>query len=254
MNRIIAELKQRNKLLYWFGWFNVIAGLICLWGMPFDSTQLLGVNRWLKPMKFYFSVGIMSWTMGWIMYHLTNTRKVKTFSLLIVFTMALENGLIVLQAIRKTTSHFNISSIFNAVIFQVMGITIFIFTITCLLITIAFFIQKSFQIPNAYLWGIRLGLVLFIISSIIGGMMISHFGHTVGAADGTEGIAIVNWSKNYGDLRVAHFVGLHALQVLPLAGWYIAKNQQQLFMIAAVYFGLFMFLLIQALKGIPVFF
>ena len=186
--KFLYQLKQRSPLLYWFGWFNMIVGLTCIAGMFIDDIQLLGVNRWLKPMKFYLSVGVMVWTMGWLLYYLNNTKKIKQYSWLIVFTMFFENGLILLQAFRATTSHFNIKTPVDIMIFNFMGIFILIFTITCILICIAFFRQKSFNIPTSYVWGIRLGLLFFILFSLEGGMMLGIMQHTVGAADGTSGI------------------------------------------------------------------
>src|SRR6188768_1940321 len=156
------ELRRRNALLFWFGLFNLAVAVVCLIQMPFEETQILGVNRWLKPFKFYSSVGIMVLTMGWLLYYLNNPKKVKTYSWLIVITMFFENGLIITQAIRKTTSHFNNTSILNGIVFNIMGGLILVFTITAILICISFFKQKQFSIPAAYVWGIRLGLLFFV--------------------------------------------------------------------------------------------
>src|SRR4030095_16346470 len=152
------ELKRRNALLFWFGLFKCGVALVCLVLMPFEETQILGVNRWLKPFKFYSSVGIMVLTMGWLLYYLDNTKKIKRYSWLIVISMFFENGLIITQAIRNTTSHFNITSPLNGIIFNLMGIFIIVFTITIILVCISFFIQKEFSVPDAYVWGIRLGI------------------------------------------------------------------------------------------------
>ena len=254
MKNFLIALKRRNALLYWFGWFNLMVALICILIMPMETLQIQGVNRWLKPFKFYLSVGIMTWTMAWLMYHLSNARKVKIFSWFIFITMLLENGLILLQAMRKTTSHFNGATFFDLMVFQLMGIFIVIFTTTCIFIAAAFFKQQSFQITEAYLWGIRCGLILFITFSIEGGVMVAFLKHTVGGNDGADGFAFFNWSRKYGDLRIAHFFGLHALQLLPVAGWYVGKNKQQVLMISLAYFVLLLLFLAQALKGIPLLF
>ncbi len=254
MKNFFAELKQRNSLMFWFGWFNIIVGIICLILIPVDAVKILGVSRWLKPMKFYFALGILVFTMGWLMYYLSNTKRVKQFTWLIIFSMFFENSIILLQAIRKTTSHFNVKTFFDALCFQIMGILILIFTITCISIAVAFFRQKQFSIPQPYLWGIRLGLVFFIFFSLEGGIMLSLLKHTVGTAHGGEGLPITNWSKYHGDLRIAHFAGIHALQILPLLGFYFTKTKRQIITAAIIYFVVVTALLFQALNGIPLFF
>ena len=249
-----SELKRRNALLFWFGLFNLAVAIVCLVLMPFEETQILGVNRWLKPFKFYSSVGIMVLTMGWLLYYLNNPKKVKTYSWLIVITMFFENGLIITQAIRKTTSHFNNTSILNGIVFNIMGGLILVFTITAILICISFFKQKQFSIPAAYVWGIRLGLLFFVFFSLEGGLMVGLLSHTIGGPDGGPGLPLVNWSTRYGDLRIAHFLGLHSLQILPLFGNYIAKTKKQTITFSIAYFIIVAVLFLQAMKGIPLLF
>jgi hypothetical protein len=251
---ILAELRRRNALLYWFGLFNLLVGIVCIILQFTDDIKVLGVNRWLKPTKFYFSVGLMAWTLNWLMYYLANTKKVKKYAWLIFVSMLFENGLILLQAIRSTTSHFNFTSKLNIIIFQLMGFWVLVFTVTVFFITVQFFKQKRFNINTTYVWGIRLGLVFFLLFSLEGGVMLGLLKHTIGAADGSEGLPVVNWSRQYGDLRIAHFFGLHSLQVLPLAGCYIAKTKNQLFLYGSLYFIFVLLLFIQAIKGIPLFF
>ena len=248
------ELKRRNGLLFWFGLFNLAVAVICLVLMPFEETRILGVNRWLKPFKFYSSVGIMILTIGWLMYYLDDKRKVKRFSGIIAIAMFLENGLIMMQAIRNTTSHFNDTSLFNGLVFNLMGILIIIFTVTVVVICISFFRQKRFSIPMAYVWGIRLGLLFFIIFSLEGGVMLGLLKHTVGAFDGGPGLPVVNWSSQHGDLRIAHFLGIHSLQILPLYGNYVSKTKNQTITFSLVYFVLCAALFLQAINGIPLFF
>ena len=248
------ELKRRNALLFWFGLFNLAVAIVCLILMPFEETQILGVNRWLKPFKFYSSVGIMILTMAWLLYYLSNPKKIKIFSWLMVITMFFENGLIIAQAIRKTTSHFNATSALNGIVFSIMGMLIAIFTIVVIFACVSFFRQKQFSILTPYVWGIRLGLLFFIIFSLEGGVMVGLLKHTIGGPDGGPGLPLVNWSNQYGDLRIAHFIGIHSLQVLPLFGNYFSKTKKQTIIFSVVYFLLASALFIQAMKGIPLFF
>jgi len=249
-----TELKRRNELLFWFGLFNLAVATACLILMVFEETQLLGVNRWLKPFKFYASVGIMVLTMGWLLYYLKSPKKIKLYSWLIVISMFFENGLIITQAVRNTTSHFNTTSPLNGIIFQAMGFFIVVFTITTILVCVSFFKQKQFSISDTYVWGIRLGILFFLFFSLEGGMMLGLMKHTVGGPDGGAGFPVVNWSTQYGDLRIAHFVGIHSLQVLPLFGYYISKTKTQTILFSAVYFLVASGLFLQAMKGIPLFF
>lgn len=248
------ELKRRNELLFWFGLFNLAIAVLCLILMSTEEFTILGVNRWLKPFKFYSSVGIVILSLDWLLYYLNDQRKVKRWSWIILITMFFENGIIFLQAVRKTTSHFNSTSALNGILFNLMGILIITFTIIVILACISFFRQKDFTIPLSYVWGIRLGLLFFIIFSLEGGVMVALLKHTIGAPDGGPGLPIVNWSTGHGDLRIAHFIGLHSLQVLPMFGYYIAKTKSQTIIFSCFYFLVAIALFFQALKGIPLLF
>ena len=70
-----------------------------------------------------------------------------------------------------------------------------------------------------YLWGVRLGLAVFVVGSLLGFVLVANQGHSVPGPDGGPGLPFVNWSLDRGDLRIAHFIGLHALQALPLLGF-----------------------------------
>jgi hypothetical protein len=238
--------------LYWFGLINLVCAAVCIVLMMTDTKEILGINRWIKPLKFFLSVGIMVWTMGWLMHYLDARRSVKVCSWLIVISMFIEVFIIAMQSVRGTTSHFNITSALNGILFSVMGLFIALFTLTSVYINFLFFKQKHFSISPSYLWAIRLGLLMFVIFSAEGGMMVQRMAHTIGAPDGGDGLPLINWSKSYGDLRVAHFFGIHALQVLPLTGYYLAKTKGQVFLFATLYFIMVTVFLIQALYKIPV--
>ncbi len=246
-----SQLRSRNPLLYWFGWYNLVAGIICIAMIFLDDMQLLGINRWIKPAKFFISVALMIWTMGWLLHYLNAKKKVLVISWLLVISMFFENAIIALQAYRGVTSHFNVTSNLNGMLFSLMGIFIILFAVTVLFAIILYFRQKTFAIPDDYLWGIRLGLILFLFFSLEGGMMLTRSSHTVGAADGGPGLPFVNWSSAYGDLRIAHFMGLHALQILPLSAYYLFRTKKQVIVFGIIYFIVVFLVLLQAFLGMP---
>lgn len=253
MRSFLRELKERNNLLYWFGIYNFIIAILCVILMQFDHQQILNVSRWLKPMKFYFSVWIMTWTMSWLLYYSDYKKATRKISWLIVISMFTENFVILLQSIRGERSHFNVQNATNGMLFSIMGIFIVIFTLVIIYSAWLFFRQKTFSIPLSYLWGIRLGLVFFIIFSIEGGIMLSRMSHTVGGPDGGPGLPVFNWSSRFGDLRIAHFLGMHSLQLLPLAGFYIFKKLAALLLFAIMYFSSVMIIFVMSLQGTPLF-
>ena len=81
--------------------------------------------------------------------------------------------------------------------------------------------------------------------------MVANNAHTVGAADGSEGLPIVNWSRKYWDLRVAHFFGMHALQIIPLVSCYLVKTKKQVINFSALYFLVVSAMFVQAMYKIP---
>jgi len=80
----------------------------------------------------------------------------------------------------------------------------------------------------------------------------SRLSHTVGAMNDNSNWFIIGWSKTVGDLRVAHFIGMHALQVLPIVSFFLLKNTRATIFVAILYFLLATFTLVQALNGKPI--
>jgi len=81
--------------------------------------------------------------------------------------------------------------------------------------------------------------------------MASALRHTVGGDDGGKGLPVVNWNRGHGDLRIAHFLGMHTLQLFPLFGFFIAKSSRTVIVFASIYVALVVAVLVEALMGLP---
>ncbi len=251
MRSFFTKLRQRNSILFWFGWLNVLAAVACIIMMQLDDTQIMGINAWIKPFKFYVSVTIFCWTMGWFLHLLQMPRRTNYYSWMAVIVLAFEHFVITWQASNGRLSHFNITTPLYGILFSVMGIAITVLAVWTAVMAWYFFRKKEYTVPMRYVWGIRLGLILFVIFSFEGGLMAGQLAHTVGAPDGSEGLPLVNWSRTHGDLRIAHFFGMHALQLLPLAAFYVFSTSRQVIIAAVIYFIVVSALFIQALVAMP---
>ena len=245
----IETLKDRNALLYWFGLINLIAFIILMILSFAKPLEFAGANAWHKPAKFAISTTILSWSLAWYIGYLKSSRDLTISAWIVVIMLAFEVIYIVWQAARGQGSHFNVSTPFYAAMYSLMALAASAITLATGYIGLKFFGTLSVELPLYYLWAIRLGFLLFFIFSFEGFAMGSRMSHTVGAADGGRGIPFFNWSLSYGDLRIAHFIGMHALQVLPILAWYLLQNLKLTILASLLYAVLAVFVLTQALKG-----
>lgn len=255
MKSIIHTVKQ-NPLLFWFGLFNGIAAIVLLLLPQADDRVLNGVSVWIKPAKFHITAAVYMWTMAVFLQLLPDRQKSSFISRLIALCMLVEVVLIDFQASRGVASHFNNATVWDTLIYAVMGVFIMINTTTALYTAIQFF-RQSVSISAPMLWAIRLGIILFVIGSLQGGVMSAINQHSVGAADTAKGIFFLNWNREGGDLRIAHFVGVHALQLIPLFALgmqYIKRvSVPAVFAFSGVYLLIFTGVLVHALMGRPLF-
>jgi len=216
---MIRELRHRDPLLFWTGALMLLLLLVSTLISISDTRLILGLNPWLKPMKFLVSITIFLWTVAWFMPETSPAGRHRAIvSWTIAAAMTVEIVMIMMQAARGTTSHFNRQSLFDVIVFGIMGLGVAFNTLAMTLFLWS--IRRDTPPGRAgYLWGIRLGVAMFLLASLQGAVIIVNDGHAVPGPDGGPGLPFVNWSTDQGDLRAAHFFGMHAMQGLPLVGF-----------------------------------
>jgi hypothetical protein len=206
------------------GWLHVGLALAALVLLPFDERLVTGISPWIKPLKFCLSITLYVWSLGVLLSWLpaAEAGRVRWLSAGVAATMILEIGCLFLQAARGTTSHYNTATAFDGAVFGLMGVLIGLNTLLNVA-ALALVWGRPLAVAPAVAWGARLGLLLFIGGAVLGGLMIRARAHTVGAPDGGPGLPLIGWSRQHCDLRAAHFLGMHALQILPLLGWGLTR-------------------------------
>ncbi len=248
----IQQLKFRNETLFYFGLLCLGLSVVFILLTKYSNIQVYNVNAWYKPFKFAFSTFLFAWAMAWYCYYLPNFN-VKIFNWSIVILLGFEIFYIAFQASKGQLSHYNISTPVYAFLYSMMALAATLVTLYTAYVGLLFFTNSFPELPNYYVWAIRLGIIIFVIFSFEGFAMGSRLNHSVGALNDNSNWFIVAWSTTVGDLRVSHFIGMHALQVLPVLSFYVLKNTKLTIGLSVVYGLLALLTLIQALQGRPLF-
>jgi hypothetical protein len=204
-----------------------VANLI---GAFVDPRQVTNAEVWLKPLKFALSTGVYSLALAWLIGRMPTgrrlTRVARGAGTVAAIGLAIELVIINGFALVGQSSHFNVSTPFHAAMWGVMAASIgVVWSVTFVIAIILFRVPLG---DRARTVGIRGGVVIALIGMALGALMtgptagqLSNYqgivgAHTVGLADGGPGLPLLGWSTVGGDLRIPHFIGMHALQVLPL--------------------------------------
>lgn len=220
---MLTELRGRDPLLFWTGALMLLAFVIVTLISIGDTRLILGISPWIKPMKFLTSITLFLWTTAWFMAETQpKPRALARVRWTIAIAMVIEIALIIMQSARGTTSHFNSQTAFDGMVFSIMGATITISTVA--MVGFLWLLRRDTPSRRAgYLWGMRLGVAIFVLASFQGFALVANGAHTVPGPDGGPGLPFVNWSTAHGDLRVAHFFGMHAMQALPILGFLLDR-------------------------------
>lgn len=246
----IQQLKHRNETLFYFGLLCLVLSFIFITLTKYTNTQVYNVNAWYKPFKFALSTFLFTWAMAWYCYYLPNFN-IKLFNWSVIILLGFEIFYIAFHANKGQLSHYNLSSPVYAALYSMMALAATLATLFTAYVGILFFTNSFTELSNYYVSAIRFGIIIFVIFSFEGFTMGSRLNHSVGALNNNSNWFIIGWSKTVGDLRVSHFIGMHALQVLPTLSYYVLKNTKLTIGLSVVYGLLALLTLIQALQGKP---
>ena len=254
----------------------LLGTLLSLVGLLVDSRQLLGEPVWLKPAKFYLSLGMYDATLLYVLAFLAERgRFVRRVGTVLSACGVLEMVCITIQAARGVRSHFNNTTLFDTVIFQIMGVVILTLWVTMMVLAVVLLRMKLEN--RALASALCMGVVIAVVGMGLGGFMVTpHNGqrealkagahltemgaHSFGGVDGGPGLPLVGWSLTAGDMRPAHFLGLHAMQALPVLAVLLARRRARsesherawVRAAGAAWLGLTLALALQALRGLPI--
>ncbi len=238
-----------------------------------DPRQLLGEPVWLKPAKFYVSFLVFVVTLLYFFSFVPERRRLlRGMGGILSTCIGLEMLIVSIQAARGVRSHFNVATPFDRFIFMSMGALIVV--VWCTVFVVSLVLLRAKLADRVLASTLRMGLFVTLVGMGLGFLMtqpratqleslqagaqpVELGSHSFGGNDGSPGLPLVGWSRTAGDMRPAHFIGLHALQVLPLFALGLARRKQRsesrdLAWVRAAgvaYLGLTLTLMLQALRG-----
>ncbi|MFJ5553394.1 hypothetical protein [Streptomyces sp. NPDC093225] len=213
-----------------------VLALVCAVGLVVDDRVLVGSPIWHKPLKFALSFALYCLSLSWMYSLLARGRRVGWWAgTVVIAASAVEMAVIVGQVVRGRRSHFNNETPFDSTLYQVMGNTVVVLWLATLLLAVLLFRQPLADRATA--WAIRLGSVIALVGLSLGFLMTVPTpeqaasddpgiigAHAVGVPDGGPQLPVTGWAATGGDLRIAHFTGMHALQLLPLLALALAAG------------------------------
>lgn len=228
-----------------------------------DDRQYLDTPIWLKPLKFEVSLALFFATLAlcvrWLPARVVASRWHGVFAATVVAATAAEIIWIMRASALGIGSHFNETTRLSTALFNAAGAVAVYFTMSTAIYGLMIWRSERGPRSPAIRLGVSAGLILtFVLTVVFAGTMGQNGGHNVGVpAPGDPALAIMGWSRTIGDLRVAHFFGTHAMQVLPLAALLasvVLTERRALlataaFSVAYVAFSIYVF--VQAFGGQP---
>ena len=251
---LFSDIRRGSPML-WLSTLGMLIGFAgCLVALQLDARSFNGVDVWDKPGKFFLSLAVQYATVSWALSFLPevqrNARGIRFATMAMIAAGWFEVAYIALRAGRAEASHFNGSSVFSQVAYGVMGFGAVTLTATAFFIGYRVWKQRHQGLmAEAAGMGLVLGMVLGTLAGIYLSAQTSHW--VGGEMSDARGLGVMAWSTTGGDLRVAHFVGLHAAQIVPFSA--MSGKRAVVYFTAAVCILATCFTFALAVVGMPLF-
>ncbi|WP_332683059.1 ABA4-like family protein [Bosea sp. (in: a-proteobacteria)] len=230
-----------------------------------DPRLFQGVNVWVKPLKFELSTAFYLLTLA-LFVPLTSERFRASFAgryLIwpVIAPIVLEVLYIAWRASRAQASHYNRDNWLGQALYNAMGVGAVMFTLAAGVLAYGIARRDAAPLPPVLRLSLVIGLALTCVLGLLSGFVLANnlSGHFVGTPPALHPtIPLFGWSLAIGDLRLAHFLSLHALQIVPAFGLvlWLAMRETRAGLIAlgtfsAAYLGFTAVALLAALNARP---
>lgn len=235
------SLSWASKFLVSYGLIMLLALVFCyVWSLS-DHRLIREVGVWVKPMKFMLSTALFALTTVWVLKvahsDLDQMPVYPWIVALLVLTSLFEVVYISYQASQGSASHYNVSDPFHAFMFGVMAVAAVGLTFSQAWLAWEIWNEQKGADLRVETLGVIIGLTMTFVLSTISGFMLGGNQPPSG-----QGIPIVGWHL-YKDIRPAHFLSVHAQQLIPLWGLIAAKFMGT-FSTAGLLIGAFLYVML----------
>lgn len=259
-----AEVQRRQPLLASVAFVFVLALIPVLIAQQIDPRLVNGINVWIKPAKFLLSLALYYLTLAWFFGLLSpEARRNRAARYVVVAPIVagvLEMVWLIAAAMHGVPAHFNVGDPVWRTAYQLGGVGSLVLVSAMAVQGTLIARDRSAVAHPAYRRAVVLGSWLAAVATLlVAGYLASRSGHWVGGPQtDANALPIVGWARQGGDLRPAHFLALHLQQLLPLAGWLIARSGmarplRAVHAVAALSVLAVAAVFVQALLGVPLF-
>ncbi len=247
-------LVSRQPLLARYGLAMLALMLPTLLACSLDERLIREVPIWIKPLKFMASTALFAFTTAWFMPLLPSavgrSRSMTWMIWTLIGTSAFEVAYISFQAGTGAASHYNVADSFHAAMYGLMAMAAVLLTATQAWMGWQIYRTTQSSSQSVFVSAVTAGLMLTFILSVISGFALGGKQAPAG-----EGWLFLGWHMQGGDGRPAHFLAVHAQQLIPLMGylaqrWLKRAPAQGLLAGIAMYLCLWGFLFLRGLEVI----